>query len=305
MRGAKELPGARIEREGLRRARVGVEDPQATHAVTRVDVALPRAGREHLARPVRDDAMVGGHLEGGIVSRRRPAMAGTSTSVTVKWISGSSRIHQPPGPVRPRWNAIRISAPSTLAAWPCGLAGRGWGCSARRSARPPRPRARPERPDGSPGGSAASDGSPRCSSPSRRGMWPSGRDVARPPLVATQGRPRRVPPPRGMRSVRGGGPRPSRGGGRPGAPPAPGQEGPPRFAPGAAPPGARRWPDAGASFRRRGPRRSGPERRPRRRARRVPRPRGRTPARSPPACGAGGRPARPCRRRGPRAAPRR
>ena len=63
----------------------------------------------------------------GSRSRRQPAPSGTRTSFP-RWSSGSRRIHQPPGagggPGGP-WKDPATSLPSTVAAYACGLAGRG------------------------------------------------------------------------------------------------------------------------------------------------------------------------------------
>ena len=59
-------------------------------------------------------------------SRRQPARSGTRIS-SPRCSSGSLRIHQPPGPSRPRWNGGLSSPPRTELAIVCAGAGRGWG----------------------------------------------------------------------------------------------------------------------------------------------------------------------------------
>src|SRR6266498_4874257 len=60
----------------------------------------------------------------GMRSRRQPAKSGTRTS-SPTWISGSGRIHHPPGPPSPNWNGGTRLPPVAEAATPCAAPGRG------------------------------------------------------------------------------------------------------------------------------------------------------------------------------------
>ena len=118
----------------------GSTSQRCADAGVAVDLALvgqvepPRPRAQHLADPVRRHArsprLVSGKL--GIRSRRQPARSGTSTS-SPKCSSGSSMIHQPPGPPRPRSNGpADLDAEHRRAAARAGNAGRGCRCSAPR-----------------------------------------------------------------------------------------------------------------------------------------------------------------------------
>ena len=152
LEGGDKGPGAVAEREGLEGPGGGIDEPEVRDASGAVDPALGVRSIRRVLGLRTSQAQSGARSNHGasgkraIRSRRQPARSGTSTSVP-KCNSGSSRIHQPPGPPR-------IAVERTADPYPERRAARAWrergaaaGAARPRSARRPCSPGRRGRPD--------------------------------------------------------------------------------------------------------------------------------------------------------------